>query len=197
VAKRYAGRGVLIEHDVGDAGGRAVRGDADDGDRDVEGELRVDEEEAVDAAAHEELLILVFEIGLAEMADGEVEEAFLEKMLFDAEHDSGEVALAEFGSDDADGVGEAGALHAGVQVGAVGEFFGGGVNALLGDGGDGGCDGGVVEDDGDGGGREIQILGEHFEGGRFVGVGEVLFCGHRAPMDVQQFYTLGRTGAQL
>ena len=114
----------------------AVRGDADDGGGNVEGELCIDEEKAVDAAAHEEFLILVFEVGLAEMADGEVEEAFLEKVLLDAEHDSGEVAFAEFGSDDADGVGETGAQHAGVQVGAVVEFFCGGVNALLGGSGD-------------------------------------------------------------
>ncbi len=191
----------MIEHDVGDAGIPAVRGDADDGDRDVEGELRIDEEKAIDASAHEELLILVFEIGLAEMADGEVEKAFLEKVLLDTEHDSGEVALAEFGSDDADGVGETGAQHAGVQVGAVIKFFGGGVNALLGGGGDRGCHGGVVEDDGDGRGREIEILGEHFEGGRPVGVGEVSFCCHRAPRGWmcniwQQLYTFGWNYAQ-
>jgi hypothetical protein len=74
----------VIEHNVGDGWTPTVRGDADDGDGNVEGELRVDEEEAVDAAAHEEFLILVFEIGLAEMADGEVEKAFLKKVLLDA-----------------------------------------------------------------------------------------------------------------
>jgi hypothetical protein len=122
-------------------------------------------------------------VGLAEMGDGEVEEAFLEKVLLDAEHDSGEVAFAEFGSDDADGVGEAGAQHAGVQVGAVIKFLGGGVNTLLGGGGDRGCDGGVIEDDGDGGGRQIKILGEHFEGGGSSGFGGLLFSCHRAPAD--------------
>jgi hypothetical protein len=84
MAKRHAGGGVVIEHDVGDAGRLAVRGDADDGGGNVEGELRVDEEKAIDAAAHEEFLIPVFEVGLAEMAYGEVEEAFLEKILLDA-----------------------------------------------------------------------------------------------------------------
>ena len=141
VAERQAGGGGVIEHDVGDAGRVAVRGDADDGDGNVDGEFGVDEEETVDAAAHEEFLILLSEVGLAEMADGEVEEAFLEEVLLDAEHDAGEVAFAEFGDDDADGVGEAGAEHAGVQVGAVGEFFGGGVNALFGCRGDGSGDG--------------------------------------------------------
>jgi hypothetical protein len=36
---------------------------------------------------------------------------------------AGEVALAEFGNDDANGIGETGAQHAGVQVGAVGKLF--------------------------------------------------------------------------
>jgi hypothetical protein len=85
VANRHAGRGVVIERDVGDAGILAVRRNADDGERDIEGELCIDEEKAIDASAHEELLILVFEIGPAEMADGEVEKAFLEKVLLDAE----------------------------------------------------------------------------------------------------------------
>jgi hypothetical protein len=35
VAKRHAGGDVVIEHDVGDAGISAVRGDADDGDADL------------------------------------------------------------------------------------------------------------------------------------------------------------------
>jgi hypothetical protein len=55
------------------------------------------------------------------------------------------------------------------------------VNALLGGGGDRGCHGRVVEDDGDGRGREIKILGQHFKGGRSVGVGEVPFSCHHAP----------------
>src|ERR1700679_4294142 len=129
MAKRHAGRGDVIEHDVGDAGRLAMGGDTDDRRWNVEGELSVDNEKAVDSATHEEFLILVLEVRLAEMADGEVEEAFLEKIFFDAEHDAGEVAFTEFRSDDADGVGKAGAQHAGVQVGAVGEFRGGGVNA--------------------------------------------------------------------
>jgi hypothetical protein len=84
MAKRHAGGGVVIEHDVGDTGGLAVRGDADDGGGNVEAELGIDEEKAIDTAAHEEFLILVLEVGLAEMADGEVEEAFLKKILLDA-----------------------------------------------------------------------------------------------------------------
>ena len=115
-------------------------------------EFGVDEEKAVDGAIHEELGVLVDEVGAAEMADGEVEVAGLEEVLFDAEHEAGEVAFAEFGDDDPDGVGEACAEHAGVEVGAVLEFFGGGEDALTGLGRDGFGDRGVVEDDGDGGG---------------------------------------------
>ena len=192
MAERHAGRDVVIEHDVGDAGGFAVRGDADDGERDVEGELGIDQEKAIDAAAHEEFLVLLSEVGLAEMADGEVEKAFLEKILLDAEHDAGEVAFAEFGNDDADGVGEAGAQHAGVQVGAIVKFFCGGVNALLGGGGDRLGDGRVVENDGDGRGREVEILGEHLERHGLVGVGEAfsLPSSCSARMDVQHMATV-------
>ena len=68
-----------------------------------------------------------------------------------------------------------------MQVRAVIKSFGGGVNALLGGDGHRGCHGRVVEDDGDGGRQEIEILGEHFEGGRPVGVWEVSFCRHSAP----------------
>jgi hypothetical protein len=76
------------------------------------------------------------------------------------------------------------------------------VNALLGGGGDRGCYGRVVEDDGDGGGREIKILGEHLEGCRPVGFGEVLFSCHRDPKGGmcniwQQLYTAGWNDAQL
>ena len=131
----HAGRDIVIDHDIGDAAIPSVRGNADDGNGNVERELRVDKEKAIDAAAQEKLLILVLEVGLAEMADSEVEEAVLKKVLLDAEHDSGEIAFAELGRDDADGVGEARAQHACVEVGAIAEFFCGGVYALLGGGG--------------------------------------------------------------
>ena len=69
------------------------------------------------------------------MADSEVKEAFLKKVLLNAEHHAGEVAFAELRRDDADSVGEARAQHACVEIGAITEFFGGGLYALLGGGG--------------------------------------------------------------
>ena len=183
MAESHAGRDVMIEHYIGDAIGFAVGRDADDRSRDVESELSVDEEKAVDAATHEEFLVLIFKVGLSEVADGEVKEAFLEEVLLDTQHDAGDVAFAEFGHDDADGVGEAGAQHACVQVGAVIKLFGSGVNALFGGTGDGRRDGRVIEDDGDGCRRETEIICEHLEGGRSFGVGCSFLSGHLAPRD--------------
>ena len=78
------------------------------GTGDLLAEVGVDEKQTVDGAIEEELRILLDEVGAAEMADGEVEVAGLEQELLDAEHEAGEVAFAEFGHDDADGVGEPG-----------------------------------------------------------------------------------------
>ena len=120
----------MVEDDVGDAGSLDVRGDSDGGDRDAFAQLGVDEQETVDGAVHEEVGVLVDEVGAAEVADGEVEVAGLEEILLDTEHEAGEVAFAELRDDDPDGVGEPGAEHAGVQVGAVLKFFGGGEDTL-------------------------------------------------------------------
>src|SRR5260370_29782345 len=68
-AKSHAGRGVVIEHDIGDAGRLAVRRDSDDAGRNVEGELRIDEEKTSDTADNAELLTLDFEIGLVLLDD--------------------------------------------------------------------------------------------------------------------------------
>ena len=144
--------------------------------------MGVDEEEAVDAATHEKLLILVFEIGLAEMADSEVEKAFLEEILLDAEHDAGEVTFAELRGDDADGVGEAGAQHAGVEIGTIVEFLCGGVHTLFGGGGDGLGDGRLVEYDGDGGRGETEIFGEELKSNRLAVVWDILLRCHRASL---------------
>jgi hypothetical protein len=51
----------------------------------------------------------------------------------------------------------------------------------LGGSGDGGCQGRVVEKDGDGGGQATKMLGEHFERGRPFNAGRFSFCCHRAP----------------
>ncbi len=57
------------------------------------------------------------------MADGEVEEALLKKVLLDTEHDAREVAFTQLRNDDANGVGDTGAQHAGMQIGAILKLF--------------------------------------------------------------------------
>lgn len=109
VLKSLSGSEVVIEQNVGDTGLLAVGGDAYNRQRDVYGQLRINEQEAIDAAAHKELLVLFPEIGTSQMTDREIKEPFLKKILLDPKHDASKVALAEFWDDDADGVGKSGA----------------------------------------------------------------------------------------
>lgn len=171
----------MVEHDVGDAGDFYVRGDADSGKGDSFGEFRIDEEEAIDCTTDEEVRILLEEVGAAEMADGEVEISSLEEVLLDAKHEAGEVAFAEFRNDYAYSVGKASSKHACVNVGTVIEFLCGVEDALPGLGRDGFGDRRIVEHDGDGRGREIEILGEDLESDGFVGIrNSLLFRRHDA-----------------
>jgi hypothetical protein len=177
-----AGGAVVVEHEVGDAGNADVRGDSDGWKRNALAEIGVDEKEAIDGAADEKVRIFFDEIGMAEMTDGEVEITGLQEIFFNTEHESGEVAFAELGDDDADGVGEAGSEHAGVHIGPVLKFFGGVENALASLWRDGLGDGRVIEDDGDGGRREIEILSEDLEGNGLVCVRKLFSSGcHEAP----------------
>ena len=59
----------VIEHHIGDTGGLAVGGDADDRKRNIERQLGIDQEKAVDASAHEKPLIFISKVIAAEMAD--------------------------------------------------------------------------------------------------------------------------------
>jgi hypothetical protein len=186
---------IVIEHGVGNAGNLAVSRDADGRNGDFVVKLGVDGQEAVDGAVHQQVGILLDEVGTSEMAHCEVEEALLHEVLLDAEHDAGEVAFGEFGDDDADGVRKTRAQHAGVHVGSVVEFFGGCLDSLMGGLRDGLCDRGVVKYDRDSCGGEIKVLGEDFKGYRLTCVGwALLFLCHRSPGHMQcafrQLYTL-------
>jgi hypothetical protein len=177
VTEGEMGSAVVIEDEIGDPGNADVRGDSDGGERDALAQIGVDEKKTVDGAADEEVGVLLDEVGPAEMADGEVEIAGLKEIFFDADHEACEVALAELGDDDAYGIGEPGAKHAGVYVGTILELFRRVENPLSSLGRDGLGYGGVIEDDGDGCGREIKILGEYFEGDRPGCVGDLFFSG--------------------
>ena len=89
---------------------------------------------------------------------------------------------ASTGNNDPNGVREARAKHAGVDVGTVLKLFGGVDDALAGLGRDGFGDRGVVEDDGDGCGGEVEVLGKDLQRYRSTCVGDALFSGgHLAP----------------
>lgn len=68
-------------------------------------------------------------------------------------------ALAQFRIDDSNRVGDPRTVHACMQIRAVGELFRGCMNALFGDRGNGVGYGGVVQDNGDGSWRKIEMIG--------------------------------------
>ena len=127
-------------------------------------EVGIDGEDAFDAASLEHLRVGEEELRPVAMVDGEVEVALLHEEVAGAGDDLGVIALAEFGEEDADGLDALALKFAGDHGGLVVELASGGADALAGGGGDGaaGC---VVEDEGDGGGAEVEVLGEELEAG--------------------------------
>ncbi len=139
-----------------------VGGDGDGGGGGCFVEVGVDGEDAVDAAGVEDAGVFGDEVGAVAVVGGEEEVSLAHEDVGGAGEDLGVVALAEHGNQDADGEGVGAAEGAGDEVGAVAELAGGGADALASGFGDGAV-GGVVEDEGDGRRREVEVLGEHLE----------------------------------
>ncbi len=97
--------------------------------------------------------------------DGEKEIAFAHEDIGGAGEHLGVVAFAELGKQDADHAGALALEGAGHKAGPVVEFQGGGTDAFAGGLGDGAI-GGVVEDEGDGGRAQLEVLGQHLEADR-------------------------------
>ena len=97
------------------------------------------------------------------MTDDEIKITFLEQVIFDAGHDQRGVAFADFGDNHADG--ETALLPEGAshEVGAIVQFAGGFANAFLRDVGNGLGGRGTIDNQRDGGGREIQAFGKSLE----------------------------------
>ncbi len=164
----------MIESDIGDAFYVIVSGDGDDGDGEVEMPGRVDGDEAVDGAFQKHSWVFIDEVGAMAMAGDEIEVSLLQEIVFDATHDGGGIAVADFGDDDSDGEAALGAQGAGEEIGTIFEFAGGGEDAILGVLRDGIGDAGSIDDEGDGGGGEVEMLGEFFEAhGPAGGMGRV------------------------
>ena len=161
VAQGKFGCALLIEDDVRDAFDFAMAGN-DDGRENAEAffEGGIDKDEAFNGAIHEEARVLLDEIGFAAMACGEVEVAFFNEVLFDpAEHLHG-IAVTEFGNEDADGESLAFAQRAREEAGAVVEFgrsFNDAIASFLRNGTDAGS---VIQNQGNGGRREVEVLAQ-------------------------------------
>ena len=181
MAEGELGAAVAVEDDVGDVGEIGVAGDEDGRKAGGGFEVGVDGEQAFDAAGVKELGVGADEVGAMAMVDGEVEEAFAEEEVAGAGEDLGVIGLAEDGKEDAYGLAALALEFAGDEAGLVVEVAGGGADALAGGFRDGAA-GGVVEDEGDGGGAEAEVLGEELEAGARRGddggLGEALW--HRA-----------------
>ena len=116
------------------------------------------------------------------MADGEIEIPLLQQRLLDAEHHIGEVSLTELWNDNPNSVGEASAKHTRMQVRPIGELPGGCKDTLASCERDRLCDRGVIENNRDRSGGEIEILGEDLQRRRFGRVeNSLLFRCHFSP----------------
>ena len=118
------------------------------------------------------------------MAGDEIEVSLLQEIVFDSAHDGGGIAVADFGDDDSDGEATLSAQGAGEEIGTIFELAGGGEDAIFGVLRDGIGDAGSIDDQGDGGGGEVEVLREFFEAhrpaggmGRVGGLFGYLFCG--------------------
>lgn len=153
----------FVEEDVGDSGQRRVAGDGDGGERWRSFEVGIDGEDAVDSAGPQEGGIGLDEIFAVAVVDGEVEVVLAHEQVADAREDLGVVAFAEFGEEDTDGLHALALEGAGDHGGLVVELFGSGLDAGARGLGDGAA-GSIVEDEGDSGGAEAEVLGERLEG---------------------------------
>ena len=168
VAQRQLGGAALVKHHVGHALNFAVPGDGDGGRLEPVFEYGVNDDEALDAAVEQQPRVLLNEVRLAPVADGEVEVALFEQQLLGAgEHLRG-VVVVEVGHQHADGEGLPLAQRARVKAGPVielGRGHGDAVARLLGNGAHARR---VVEHQRDGGRRQVEVLTQRAQADRLA-----------------------------
>ena len=172
MAQSKLGGSLLVEHHIRDAFDLAMACDDYGGENpDALFEGRIDKDEALDGAIHEEARILLDQIGLAAVARGEIEVAFFNEVLFDAAEDLHGIAVAEFGNKDADGECLALAQGAREEAGAVVEFggsLGDPVAGFLRDGTDAGS---IIQNQRNGCRREVEVLAQRAQTDGLAGCG--------------------------
>ena len=118
----------------------------------------INEDEAFDGAIHEQARVLFDQVGFAAMTCGEVEIALFNEVLFDTAENLHGVAVTEFGNEDADGECLAFTQRAREEAGTIVEFgrsFNDAIASFLGDGTDAGS---VIQNQGNGRRREVEVL---------------------------------------
>ena len=114
------------------------------------------------------------------MRDSEKEEFIFAKVRFDAANDEATVGIADFFSNNADGIGALNAKRACQEVRAIIQHAGSLENSLAGVFRNGTCSGGIVQDGGYGTGRQANIFSNGFEGYGARGLHPGCSCGfHR------------------
>jgi len=138
----------------------------------------VDCEDAIDAAGLEDARVFGDEVFSVAVMSGEEEVPLAHEDVGCSAENLRVIALAEFGKEDADGLGLEALERASDLAGLVAEFFRGGFHSFA-CGWRDGATGGVVKDEGDGGGAEVEIFGQHLEADASCGwIGRGLL-GHR------------------
>jgi hypothetical protein len=86
---------AVVQQNVGDAFNLAVTGDRDHWDGKTVLQRRIDGDEALDRAVHQQSRILLDQVCLAPMAGGQVEIPLFEQHLFDAVHHQYRITVAQ------------------------------------------------------------------------------------------------------
>ena len=162
VTEGKLGGAVMIEDNVGDPEEGSVTGDSDGGRMNHSLQLGIDCEDAVDAARLEKTGILGDEVFSVTVMRGKEEVALLHKNVSRSAKDLGVLAFAEFGKEDADGLGPEALERACNEAGLVAELLCSGLYSFAG-GRWNGAAGRIVQDEGDGCRTEVQVFGEHLE----------------------------------
>jgi len=155
------GGALLIKDDVGDAFDFAVSRDNDGGESsETLFECCIDEDYAFNGAIHKEAWILFDEIGFAAVTCCEIEVAFFNEVLFNTAENLHGIAVTKFRDEDTDGERLALAQGARKETGAIVKFCGSFNDTIAGFLRDGADAGSVIQNQGNGGGREVEVLAQ-------------------------------------
>ena len=138
-----------------------------DGNRRQRGRLvygRIHRDDALDSTLRQQLRVSSQQHGIVPVHHGQEEIVALPQVLLNAADDGRAVGVADLFCDHSDGVGALVAQRARKEIGPVVQFFGGGVDSVLGLLRNGSSRRRIVEHCGNRAGSQSHMLGDGFEG---------------------------------